>query len=83
MLCIILSQIQRLFKFFLTYNCKRNLINLSGDVYLCSREAIASEIFDAPEKADWKQCVVSKEEEIKYVKEFRQLFEPFDFTLTQ
>ncbi|CAH0388405.1 unnamed protein product [Bemisia tabaci] len=47
------------------------------------REAIASEIFDAPEKADWKQCVVSKEEEIEYVKKFRQLFEPFDFTLTQ
>lgn len=46
------------------------------------RELLASEaILNCPEKVDWKQCKMSKEEEIECVKNLREGFKPFDFTL--
>ena len=35
------------------------------------------------ERVDWKECKVSKEEEVKIASEFRKVFEPFDFTLDE
>jgi hypothetical protein len=37
-------------------------------------------ILDCDDKADWRQCQISREEEISYVNEFREKFQPFDFT---
>ncbi len=46
------------------------------------RELLASEaILNCPEKIDWKQCKMNKEEEIECVKNLRDGFKPFDFTL--
>ncbi|KAH9632610.1 hypothetical protein HF086_001853 [Spodoptera exigua] len=38
------------------------------------------QILNCEDKADWRQCLISKEEEIEYVKDFRDKFRPFDFT---
>uniref|UniRef100_H2ZSJ7 CWF19-like protein 1 n=1 Tax=Latimeria chalumnae TaxID=7897 RepID=H2ZSJ7_LATCH len=46
------------------------------------REVLASEaILNIPDKADWRQCKYSREEEETLAKTFREKFEPFDFTL--
>ncbi|XP_029328388.1 CWF19-like protein 1 isoform X3 [Mus caroli] len=46
------------------------------------REVLASEaILNIPEKADWRQCQTSKDEEEALARRFRKDFEPFDFTL--
>lgn len=46
------------------------------------REVLASEaILNIPDKADWRQCQISKEEEETLARRFRKDFEPFDFTL--
>ncbi|XP_058527205.1 CWF19-like protein 1 isoform X2 [Ochotona princeps] len=46
------------------------------------REVLASEaILNIPEKSDWRQCQISKEEEETLARRFRKDFEPFDFTL--
>ncbi|XP_015392176.1 CWF19-like protein 1 isoform X3 [Panthera tigris] len=46
------------------------------------REVLASEaILNIPDKSDWRQCQVSKEEEEMLARRFRKDFEPFDFTL--
>lgn len=43
---------------------------------------LASEaILNIPEKADWRQCQTSKDEEEALARRFRKDFEPFDFTL--
>ena len=48
------------------------------------REVLASKhLLDAEERIDWKECKVSKEEEIKIANDFRKIFEPFDFTLDE
>ena len=48
---------------------------------LC-REVLASEaILNIPEKADWRQCQTSKDEEEALARRFRKDFEPFDVTL--
>jgi len=39
------------------------------------------ELLDMAERADWKSCQLSKEEETEQTKEFRKMFAPFDFTL--
>ncbi|KAK7810934.1 hypothetical protein U0070_013588 [Myodes glareolus] len=45
-------------------------------------EVLASEaILNVPDKADWRQCQISKEEEETLARRFRKDFEPFDFTL--
>ncbi|XP_075390178.1 CWF19-like protein 1 isoform X2 [Tenrec ecaudatus] len=46
------------------------------------REVLASEaILNIPDKSDWRQCQISKEEEETHARRFRKNFEPFDFTL--
>ncbi|XP_036192222.1 CWF19-like protein 1 isoform X2 [Myotis myotis] len=46
------------------------------------REVLASEaILNIPDKSDWRQCQISKEEEETLARRFRKDFEPFDFTL--
>ncbi|XP_013361667.1 PREDICTED: CWF19-like protein 1 isoform X4 [Chinchilla lanigera] len=46
------------------------------------REVLASEaILNIPQKSDWRQCQLSKEEEETLAYRFRKDFEPFDFTL--
>ena len=32
------------------------------------------------ERADWKECIVSREEEDKLAEDFKAEFRPFDFT---
>ncbi|ELW49348.1 CWF19-like protein 1 [Tupaia chinensis] len=45
------------------------------------REVLASEaILNIPDKSDWRQCHISKEEEETLARRFRKDFEPFDFT---
>lgn len=46
------------------------------------REVLACPyVLNMPEKSDWKECTLSKEEEIELCQKFRQQFKPFDFTL--
>ncbi|KAH9383282.1 CWF19-like protein 1 [Haemaphysalis longicornis] len=46
------------------------------------REVLAcEEVLNLPDRADWKDCKFSKDEEISMVAEFRKQFEPYDFTL--
>ncbi|KAM8786881.1 uncharacterized protein C2orf78-like [Rhynchonycteris naso] len=46
------------------------------------REVLASEaIINIPDKSDWRQCQISKEEEETLARRVRKDFEPFDFTL--
>ncbi|XP_017535746.1 CWF19-like protein 1 isoform X2 [Manis javanica] len=46
------------------------------------REVLASEaILNIPDKSDWRQCQISKEEEETLALRFRKDFEPFDFSL--
>ncbi|EYC13073.1 hypothetical protein Y032_0045g1254 [Ancylostoma ceylanicum] len=46
-----------------------------------AREVLASRpILDCEAKADWKACVLSKEEETKLAKQLQERFRPFDFT---
>ncbi|XP_019403246.1 PREDICTED: CWF19-like protein 1 isoform X3 [Crocodylus porosus] len=46
------------------------------------REVLASEaILNIPDRADWRQCKSTKEEEEALSKAFREDFEPFDFSL--
>ncbi|XP_019367728.1 PREDICTED: CWF19-like protein 1 isoform X2 [Gavialis gangeticus] len=48
------------------------------------REVLASEaILNIPDRADWRQCKSTKEEEAALSKAFREDFEPFDFSLLQ
>ncbi|VVC97973.1 unnamed protein product [Leptidea sinapis] len=37
-------------------------------------------ILNCEDKADWRQCLLSREEEDSLVAMFRQKFKPFDFT---
>ncbi|XP_053675582.1 CWF19-like protein 1 homolog [Anopheles nili] len=46
------------------------------------REIIcADNLLNCEEKADWRQCNCSKEEEDEMVKNFRENFKPYDFTV--
>ncbi|KAK8756797.1 hypothetical protein V5799_000502 [Amblyomma americanum] len=46
------------------------------------REVLAcEEVLNVPDKADWKDCKLSQEEEVSMVAQFRKQFEPYDFTL--
>jgi hypothetical protein len=46
------------------------------------REVLANpDLLDMEERADWKNCTASKEEETKAALDFRNIFKPFDFTL--
>eukprot|EP00088_Acartia_fossae_P069650 TRINITY_DN9155_c0_g1_i3.p1 TRINITY_DN9155_c0_g1~~TRINITY_DN9155_c0_g1_i3.p1 ORF type:complete len:523 (+),score=146.82 TRINITY_DN9155_c0_g1_i3:40-1608(+) len=39
------------------------------------------DLLDMPDRVDWRNCQLSKEEETDQVKEFRKKFSPFDFTM--
>lgn len=46
------------------------------------REVLATgPILNKPNRVEWKECVVSRDEEDKIVQRIRKDFEPFDFTL--
>uniref|UniRef100_A0A1B6J3M2 Cwf19-like C-terminal domain-containing protein n=1 Tax=Homalodisca liturata TaxID=320908 RepID=A0A1B6J3M2_9HEMI len=46
------------------------------------REVLASsQVLDMEERADWKNCSLSKDEEARMALKFRATFKPFDFTL--
>jgi hypothetical protein len=46
------------------------------------REVLASEeLLNMPDRTDWQECSITKEEEIEITKKFRSAFEPFDFTM--
>lgn len=48
------------------------------------RELLANPgILDLEDKIDWRECQASKEEEAKMTKDFRALFQPYDFTLEE
>ena len=40
-------------------------------------------LLNIEDRIDWKECKVSKEEEIEIANDFRKIFEPFDFTLDE
>lgn len=46
------------------------------------REVFCSDtLLKCEQKIDWRECAISKEEEIMLVKRFRDKFKPFDFTV--
>ncbi|XP_064602492.1 CWF19-like protein 1 [Liolophura sinensis] len=46
------------------------------------REALVHpEVLNMPERIDWKNCKISKEEEIEQAADFKRNFKPYDFTL--
>jgi coproporphyrinogen III oxidase len=44
------------------------------------RQAL-SKLMDIPERADWKACAQSEEEEKKEAQDFKAAFAEFDFTI--
>lgn len=45
------------------------------------REVLATgPLLNMPDRADWKDCILNKEEEDTLVKQIRTDFEPYDFT---
>ncbi|XP_069681635.1 CWF19-like protein 1 [Periplaneta americana] len=47
-----------------------------------AREVLANEeLLNMVDRADWRDCKITKEEETELAKNFRTAFEPFDFTL--
>lgn len=47
-----------------------------------AREVLANEeLLNMEDRADWRDCKITKEEETELAKKFRTAFEPFDFTL--
>lgn len=44
------------------------------------REAVLLTEENGDDKVNWRDCLLSKETEIDYVKSFRNEFQPFDFT---
>ena len=48
------------------------------------REVLASKhLLNMEERVDWRECKLVKEEEIRIATDFRQMFEPYDFTLDE
>jgi len=46
------------------------------------REVMANtKLLDMPERVDWKACSSSKEDETDSTKQFRKMFNPYDFTM--
>lgn len=41
---------------------------------------LAAQVLGQPERAQWKKCLVSQEEEERLAAEFREAFAPYDFT---
>ena len=58
--------------------CKLHTYTL---IPLLCREALCSPLLlAAPERVDWRQCSVSKQEETEIAAKMRTNFQPFDFT---
>jgi hypothetical protein len=53
----------------------------AGKVPLQFGRQIAAKALGCPERAHWKNCVVSGEEETRLAEGFKQVFRPFDWTL--
>ena len=50
--------------------------------FFFSREVLDSPlILNVPNKVNWKNCVLPKEQETEMTVKFRDNFQPFDFTL--
>ena len=50
---------------------------------LLFREVLASpSVLNLPDRTNWKDCQVDKEEEIALTKAFRKRFTPYDFNFT-
>lgn len=47
---------------------------------VCRDVLSSTPILNCEDKADWRQCLLSKEEENEYVARFREQFKPYDFT---
>ncbi|XP_072327786.1 CWF19-like protein 1 isoform X2 [Scyliorhinus torazame] len=48
------------------------------------REVLASEaVLNIPDKANWRECKYSREEEEEFAKAFRKGFQPYDFSLLE
>lgn len=46
-----------------------------------AREVLATgPILNSPDKTDWKDCILKREDEESLVEKIRKDFEPFDFT---
>jgi hypothetical protein len=46
------------------------------------REVLANQdLLNCMDRVDWKNCPSSKDQEVKETARFRQIFQPFDFTL--
>ena len=57
-------------------------MHLIIEYFSLSREVLASPlILNVPNKVNWKNCTLSKEEETEMTLKFRDNFQPFDFTL--
>ncbi len=51
-------------------------------VCVCFREALAhSSLLNMPQRADWRNCKETKEEETADAAAFREKFEKYDFNL--
>ncbi|XP_055836731.1 CWF19-like protein 1 homolog [Episyrphus balteatus] len=59
----------------LTQNMKQFPIHFAREVF-CSEN-----LLNCDEKTDWKDCSLTKDEEIELVKQFREKYKKFDFTL--
>jgi hypothetical protein len=49
---------------------------------ICLLEQVAAMLINQPERGFWKNCLVSEDEEIRLVEQFRTDYSPFDFTLS-
>jgi hypothetical protein len=58
------------------------LPSILKSVWFCFREVLASEgLLDMADRADWRDCKATREQETEMANKFRSAFEPFDFTL--
>jgi len=44
---------------------------------------LAAQVIGAPERANWRHCVVPQEQEEMFAADFRAKFQDFDFTLRE
>ena len=48
------------------------------------REVLAhSDLLNAEDRVDWRECKVDRETEVRMTQEFRDLFKPYDFTVDE
>lgn len=67
----------------LTLSCPHRLVCfLQGQRHplMFAREVVAN-LLGMPERADWKNCALSVEEETATANKFKELFKPYDWSL--